>query len=136
MKLDTYGHVMADAEGGERVSGEAVIRAARDAAVSGMCPPRRSLSGRITPNTALRKQARSRTRTDDPFLTMEAEGLRLLAAALAFRPDCGLGRVWRLIRLRLLLGAVLPTRCPAWSCDAVSDHATAVLGAARFRACH
>ena len=38
MTLDTYAHVMAEAEGGERVSAEAAIRAAREAVVSEKCP--------------------------------------------------------------------------------------------------
>jgi integrase len=39
MTLDTYAHVMADHDGAERLSAEAMIRAAREAEVSGMCPP-------------------------------------------------------------------------------------------------
>ena len=39
MTLSTYGHLMAEADGGERVSAEAAIRAAREADVSGKCPP-------------------------------------------------------------------------------------------------
>ena len=40
MTLDTYAHVMADVDGSDRVSAEASIRAAREAEVSGECPPR------------------------------------------------------------------------------------------------
>jgi hypothetical protein len=40
MTLATYAHVIADLEGGERVPAEASIRAAREAEVSGKCPPR------------------------------------------------------------------------------------------------
>jgi hypothetical protein len=40
MTLATYAHVIADLEGTERVSAEASIRAAREAEVSGKCPPR------------------------------------------------------------------------------------------------
>jgi len=39
MTLDTYAHVMADLDGAERLSAEAAIRAAREAEVSGKCPP-------------------------------------------------------------------------------------------------
>ncbi len=38
MTLDTYGHVMDEAEGAERVSAEAAIRLARGADVSEKCP--------------------------------------------------------------------------------------------------
>jgi hypothetical protein len=40
MTLATYAHVIADLEGSERVPAEASIRAAREAEVSGKCPPR------------------------------------------------------------------------------------------------
>ena len=39
MTLDTYAHVMADLDGAERMPAEARIRAAREAEVSGKCPP-------------------------------------------------------------------------------------------------
>jgi hypothetical protein len=39
MMLDTYAHVMADHDGAERRSAEAAIRSAREAEVSGKCPP-------------------------------------------------------------------------------------------------
>jgi integrase len=39
MTLATYAHVIADLEGSERVPAEASIRAAREAEVSGKCPP-------------------------------------------------------------------------------------------------
>ena len=39
MTLDTYAHVMADHDGADRRTAEAAIRAARDAEVSGKCPP-------------------------------------------------------------------------------------------------
>jgi hypothetical protein len=39
MTLATYAHVIADLDGGERLSAEASIRAAREAEVSGKCPP-------------------------------------------------------------------------------------------------
>jgi len=39
MTLDTYAHVMADLDGADRVSAQALIRAAREAEVSGKCPP-------------------------------------------------------------------------------------------------
>ena len=39
MTLDTYAHVMADHDGAEQLSAEASIRAAREAEVSGKCPP-------------------------------------------------------------------------------------------------
>jgi integrase len=39
MTLATYAHVIADLEGSERVTAEASIRAAREAEVSGKCPP-------------------------------------------------------------------------------------------------
>jgi integrase len=39
MTLDTYAHVMADHDGADRLSAEAAIRSAREAEVSGMCPP-------------------------------------------------------------------------------------------------
>ena len=38
MTLDTYGHVMDEARGAEKVPAEDAIRAARAADVSGMCP--------------------------------------------------------------------------------------------------
>jgi integrase len=41
MTLDTYAHVMAELEGADRVSAEIAIRAAREAEVSGKCPPRK-----------------------------------------------------------------------------------------------
>ncbi len=39
MTLDTYAHVMADHDGADRRPAEAAIRAAREAEVSGKCPP-------------------------------------------------------------------------------------------------
>jgi integrase len=39
MTLDTYAHVMADHDGADRLAAEAAIRSAREAEVSGMCPP-------------------------------------------------------------------------------------------------
>jgi len=39
MTLDTYAHVMADLAGSDKVSAEAAIHTAREAEVSGMCPP-------------------------------------------------------------------------------------------------
>jgi integrase len=39
MTLDTYAHVMAELDGSERVRAEDAIRAAREAEVSGKCPP-------------------------------------------------------------------------------------------------
>jgi integrase len=39
MTLDTYAHVMADHDGADRRTAEASIRAAREAEVSGKCPP-------------------------------------------------------------------------------------------------
>jgi hypothetical protein len=39
MTLHTYAHAMADREGDERLSAQAAIRAAREAEVSGECPP-------------------------------------------------------------------------------------------------
>jgi hypothetical protein len=39
MTLDTYAHVMADHDGADRRTAEAAIRAAREAEVSGTCPP-------------------------------------------------------------------------------------------------
>jgi hypothetical protein len=39
MTLDTYAHVMADHDGADRLSAEAAIRGAREAEVSGTCPP-------------------------------------------------------------------------------------------------
>ncbi|MEA2291967.1 MAG: hypothetical protein QOF17_987 [Solirubrobacteraceae bacterium] len=50
MTLNTYAHVIADLEGAERVSAEAAIRAAREAEVSGKCPPRSQQSARGTEN--------------------------------------------------------------------------------------
>ena len=44
MTLATYAHVIADFEGGERVSAEASIRAAREAEVSGTCQPQSASS--------------------------------------------------------------------------------------------
>jgi hypothetical protein len=67
MTLDTYAHVMADHDGAERLSAEAAIRAARDAEVSACAP------GPVPywPNPQCLRRALHRTRTDDPFLTME-----------------------------------------------------------------
>jgi hypothetical protein len=39
MTLATYAHLIADLDGGERLSAEAAIRVAREAEVSGKCPP-------------------------------------------------------------------------------------------------
>ena len=39
MTLDTYAHVMADHDGADRCPAETAIRAAREAEVSGKCPP-------------------------------------------------------------------------------------------------
>ena len=70
MTLDTYGHVFAELERAEKVSAEAEIRRARDELVpvsyleEGLVEDGRA-------ETPANKQAQHRTRTDDPFLTME-----------------------------------------------------------------
>ncbi len=50
MTLSTYAHVMADLDGSDRVSAEAAIRAAREAEVSGKCPPRSADSAQSPEN--------------------------------------------------------------------------------------
>jgi hypothetical protein len=72
MTLDTYAHVMADLEGGERVSAEDVIRAARDAVVSGKCPS----------ETALAPMAATETPTVQAFSAKLAFGLEPKTSSL------------------------------------------------------
>jgi integrase len=48
MTLDTYGHVIADLKGAPPASAEAMIRAAREAQVSGLCPPASSAADGLT----------------------------------------------------------------------------------------
>ena len=70
MTLDTYAHVMADLDGAERIPAEAAIRAARAAEVSESVRPTRLLR-RGNRNPQCFREALFRTRTGDPFLTME-----------------------------------------------------------------
>ena len=73
MALDTHGHVFAELEGAEKVSAEAEIRRARDelVPVSYLEEPAPADGDRKTPANP---QAQHRTRTDDPFLTMDSDG--------------------------------------------------------------
>jgi integrase len=74
MSLDTYGHVFDELQGAERLSAEEQIQRARAKYVSVLCPfPAEEPTGgaeNLEKSPQMQK-ARSRTRTDDPFLTME-----------------------------------------------------------------
>jgi hypothetical protein len=74
MSLDTYGHVFDEFQGSDRLSAEEQIRRARAKYVSVLCPFPDDASSTVPANVKKSPQmrrARSRTRTDDPFLTME-----------------------------------------------------------------
>jgi hypothetical protein len=70
MTLSTYAHVFHELQGAERVGADAQIAAARREPV-----PVSYLAGggeqEREPETPANPQALHRTRTDDPFLTME-----------------------------------------------------------------
>ena len=50
MIYDTYAHVIAEAKGGERLSAEAQIKAARERGVSEKCPPKSAEASSIAAN--------------------------------------------------------------------------------------
>jgi len=75
MSLDTYGHVFDELQGTGHLSAEEQIRRARAKYVSVLCPFPAKTDNDAPANfkeSPQMRQARSRTRTDDPFLTMEA----------------------------------------------------------------
>jgi len=63
----------------------------------------------ITPQAGEKLEARSRTRTDDPFLT---SGLRVLAAVRDFRLLARISQLKAGIHLRLFADVVLPNPLP------------------------
>ncbi len=81
--LSTYAHVIAELRGAERIGAEEQIRAAREAGKGSAfalrdnpeCGPnaaqREEEALSASPNPAPQMEAQCRTRTDDPFLTME-----------------------------------------------------------------
>ena len=81
--LSTYARVMAELRGAERITAEEQIRAAREAGKgfalelrnNYQCGPnaaqREEEALPAAPNPAAQAEAQCRTRTDDPFLTME-----------------------------------------------------------------
>jgi hypothetical protein len=71
MTLDTYGHVLDELEGSDRVSVETEIRRAREEDRVRFVSEAAEQAAESTEETALQSQAQYRTRTDDPFLTME-----------------------------------------------------------------
>jgi hypothetical protein len=66
MTLAMFAHLIADLDGGDRLSAEAAIRSAREAEVSGKCPPPATPGGSEV--ELLDRHGRSRTRTWDLFL--------------------------------------------------------------------
>ena len=71
MTLSTYAHVIAGLEGAERVPAETQILNARRESVPVSYPPRDG-SGERNQETPANDEALRRTRTGDPFLTVEA----------------------------------------------------------------
>jgi integrase len=71
MTLDTYGHFFDELEGAERGSAESEIRRAREEVGVRSVSARRGESEDQAADSALQSQALCRTRTGDPFLTME-----------------------------------------------------------------
>ena len=69
--LDTYGHVFDELEGADRVSADAEIRRARERVGVRFVSATSEQGAGTREETALESQAQYRTRTDDPFLTME-----------------------------------------------------------------
>ena len=81
--LSTYAHVIADLRGAVRISAEEQVRAARETGKgsafelrdnSECCPnaaQRQEEAAPASTNPAPQAEAQCRTRTDDPFLTME-----------------------------------------------------------------
>jgi hypothetical protein len=70
MTLSTYAHVIAELEGAERVPAETQVLNARRECVPVSYPPTKDSAER-TQETPANDKALCRTRTGDPFLTME-----------------------------------------------------------------
>ena len=68
MTLNTYGHVFDEFLGGEPMSAEAEIRAARDKLVSVLCPPHGQGPSEIRRGPALEADGAYRDRTGDLLL--------------------------------------------------------------------